>query len=32
MAEKRAKELEAEGTSLEAKVKEDKEREDRSEE
>ena len=31
MAEKRAKELEAEGTSLEAKVKEDKEREDRSE-
>ena len=32
MAEKRAKELEAEGTSLEAKVKEDKEREDRREE
>ena len=32
MAEKRAKELEAKGTSLEAKVKEDKEREDRSEE
>ena len=32
MAEKRAKELEAEGTSLEAKVKEDKEREYRSEE
>ena len=32
MAEKRGKELEAEGTSLEAKVKEDKEREDRSEE
>ena len=32
MAEKRAKELEAEGTSLEAKVKEDKDREDRSEE
>ena len=32
MSEKRAKELEAEGTSLEAKVKEDKEREDRSEE
>ena len=32
MAEKRAKELEAEGTSLEAKVKEEKEREDRSEE
>ena len=32
MAEKHAKELEAEGTSLEAKVKEDKEREDRSEE
>ena len=32
MAEKRAKELEAEGTSLEAKVKEDKEREGRSEE
>ena len=32
MAEKRAKELEAEGTSLEAKVKEDKEREDKNEE
>ncbi|MGM9703170.1 MAG: ATP-dependent zinc metalloprotease FtsH [Prevotella sp.] len=32
MAEKRAKELEAEGTSLEEKVKEDKEREVRSEE
>lgn len=32
MAEKRAKELEAKGTSLEAKVKEDKEREDKSEE
>ena len=32
MAEKRAKEVEAKGTSLEAKVKEDKEREDRSEE
>ena len=32
MAEKRAKELEAEGTSLEAKVKEDKEREERERE
>ena len=32
MAEKRAKELEAKGTSLEAKVKEDKEREDKNEE